>query len=106
MLWDKLIHPIATMTASNTLAFFKTPMARDGFSSDSAFNSRTNRRHPQPVPPQLSPASLTATLPNPEGAVMLGLAVAAVPAVVYSLLQLAHLMSGNLLTQAIQAFQY
>ena len=106
MLWDKPIHPIVTMTASNTLAFLKTPMARDGFSSDSAFPTRTNRRTPHSASPQHSPASLTATLSNPEGAVLLGLAVAAVPAVVYSLLQLAHLMSGNLLTQAIQAFQY
>ena len=102
MLWDKLIQPIATMTASNTLAFFKTPMARDGFSSDSASTNRSNRRHPQP----LSPAALTKPLANPEGAVMLGLAALAVPAVVYSLLQLTHLVSGNLLTQAIQAFQY
>ena len=106
MLWDKLSYPIATMTAFNTLAFLKTPMARDGFSSDSAFSNRSNRRTPKPAAPQLSPAALTETLPNPEGAVMLGLAVLAVPAVIYSLLELTHLVSGNLLTQAIQAFQY
>ena len=94
------------MTASNTLAFFKTPMARDGFSSDSTFTNRPGNRHPQPASPQLSPAALTKPLANPEGAVLLGLAAFAVPAVVYSLLQLTHLVSGNLLTQAIQAFQY
>ena len=106
MLWDKLIHPIATMTASNTLAFLKTPMARDGFSSDSAFSNRSNRRHPQPAPSSRTPSALTATLPNPEGAVMLGLAALAVPTAIYSLLQLSHLMSGDLLTRAIEAFQY
>ena len=94
------------MTASNTLALFKTPIARDGFSSDSASTNRPNRPAPQPASPQATPDALTKTLPNLDSGVMLGLACLAVPTVVYSLVQLSQLMTGNLLARAIQAFQY
>ncbi len=95
------------MTASNSLTLFRSPVVRDRFSSDSAFPAPSHRRPIRPTSaPQPSPSPLTRTLPNTEGALMLGLAVLALPTVAYSLLQLSSLLSNGLLTRAIQAFAY
>ncbi len=99
-----LAHIPLLLTASNSLALFKTPVSRGGFSTDSASPSRANRRSLQPNNPPPAPGPLTETLPDAEGALLLGFALLALPSVIYSVMQMGSLISGGVLENAIRAF--
>ena len=95
------------MTASNTLALFKAPVARGGNTPDSALPPRADHRsrpstnNPRPT---ATPAPLTQVLPDTERTLLLGFALVALPSVVYSVLQMSTLLSGGVLENAIRAF--
>ena len=90
------------MTASQSLALFKTPVAQGDYSTDSAFPSRVNPRPRNSRNPQPSP--LTQALPDAQNALFLGFIALIVPSVVYSVLQMSSLISGGVLENAIRAF--
>ena len=93
------------MTASNTLALFKTPVARGGFTPDYAFPPRADHRsRPSTNPQPTAPAALTQVLPDTERTLLLGFALLTLPSVIYSVLQMSSLLSGGVLENAIRAF--